>query len=285
MSTIEILSPGIYTSVQDLGRKGFRKFGIPTSGAMDSFSASFGNSLVGNEANTPVLEITINGPRLKFKANSICVLVGGEINARIGKVLIKNNQVFAVNRDDILELREIKTGCRSYLCIKDGFRVTSQFGSCSSSPNAQLGSTILRKGNVLHFEPHGSQFSSSNSRVKTQKSNFSSSIIDAQPGPEFHLIPKGFLHSSFTVSKDSNRMGIRLAAEKQFEHTNSILTSAVMPGTVQLPPNGHPIVLMRDAQTTGGYPRILQLTEGGINIMAQKRPRDIIRFSIQENPC
>jgi len=280
MNTIEVLSAGLYSSIQDRGRKGFRSFGVPLSGAMDQLSADLGNSILGNSVDSPLLEITITGPKLLFNQQAIISITGADISAKIENRHIKTNVPVVIQKDEVLSFGKLIYGVRAYICIMGGFDLDKALGSYSSYDKANLGIPIIKKGTVLSFNPNGGLLPNANSRIKPNASLFGENLIPATPGPEYHIITKKFFDQSFEISRDSNRMGYRLSASNEFTHQRSILTSTVMPGTVQLPPSGDPVVLMRDCQTTGGYPRILQVTELGINTLAQKKPGDRIKFQI-----
>ena len=280
MSAIEILSPGLYTTVQDRGRIAYRAFGIPVSGAMDQLSADLGNKLLGNDLSAPVLEITMVGPKLLFQDKAIIAISGADLSAQINGQLIKTNTILTIDSGDVLSFGKLKYGCRAYLCTENGFDVPVHFGSFSTYEKAQLGFPVLKKGMKLHYQNNSDLDFPKNSRIKPSGFLFEENTIDVVPGPEYYLMNKKFLSEKFEITRDSNRMGYRLKGMLSFSHSNSILTTTVMPGTIQLPPSGDPVVLMKDCQTTGGYPRILQVTEMGINIMAQKKPGDTVTFKL-----
>jgi len=280
MSVIEVLSPGLYTTVQDRGRIGYRAFGIPVSGSMDQLSADLGNKLLGNDSNAPVLEITMVGPKLLFQDKANIAITGADLSAQVNGELLKTNTIVCINSEDVLSFGKLKYGCRAYLCIQNGFDVPAHFGSCSTYEKAQLGLPVLKKGMKLHYQNNSNLNFHQNSRIKPSSFLFKENTIAVIPGPEYNLMNEKFLSETFEITQDSNRMGYRLNGMLGFSHSKSILTSSVMPGTIQLPPSGNPVVLMRDCQTTGGYPRILQVTEMGINILVQKKPGDLIKFRL-----
>ncbi|MEQ6120340.1 biotin-dependent carboxyltransferase family protein [Reichenbachiella sp. MALMAid0571] len=284
MSVIEVLSPGLYTTVQDRGRTRFRSFGIPVSGCMDQLSADLGNNLLDNDSNAPVLEITMMGPQLLFQDKANIVITGADLSARIDGKLLKTNTIVTINSGDVLSFGKLKYGCRTYLCIQNGFDVPAHFGSCSAYEKAQLGLPVLKKGMKLYYQNNSTPIFHQNSRIKPSNLLFEENTVDVVPGPEYHLMNEKLLSETFEITRDSNRMGYRLKGVLSYSHSGSILTSTVMPGTVQLPPSGDPVVLMKDCQTTGGYPRILQVTEMGINILAQKKPGDQIKFTLKTLP-
>lgn len=280
MSVIEILSPGLYTTVQDRGRIGYRAFGIPVSGAMDQLSADLGNKLLGNDSNAPALEINMVGPKLLFQDNANIAITGADLSAQVNGKSLKTNTIVTTRSGDVLSFGKLKYGCRAYLCIQNGFDVPVHFGSCSTYEKAQLGLPVLKKGMKLHFQDNSNLGLHQNSRIKPSSFLFEENTIDVFPGPEYNQMNEKFLSETFEITQDSNRMGYRLKGALSYRHSKSILTSIVIPGTIQLPPSGNPVVLMRDCQTTGGYPRILQVTEMGINVLAQKKPGDQVKFRL-----
>lgn len=278
MKEIEVLVPGIYSSIQDMGRPGYRAFGIPVSGAMDQVSPALGNSMLGNHVDAATLEMTFSGAKLLFHASASLAICGADMNPTVNNQPIGMNKVENVNAGDTLAFGRAKMGCRTYVCIKYGFSVKKQYGSSSTYFPAGLGLSLLKKGMKLYFDDASHGQVPSFSRIKPPSFLFKSTKIEVTPGPEYHLLGKELLSCNFQISADSNRMGYRLEGPGNHAHSESILTSTVMPGTIQLTPAGNPVVLMRDCQTTGGYPRVLQVTEMGINILAQKRPGDEISF-------
>ena len=280
MSVIEVLSPGLYTTVQDKGRTGYRAFGIPVSGAMDQLSADLGNKLLGNDSNAPVLEITMVGPKLLFQDNANIAITGADLSAQVNGKSLKTNTIVTTRSGDVLSFGKLKYGCRAYLCIQNDFDVPVHFGSSSTYEKAQLGLPVLKKGMKLNYQSNSILDFHQYSRIKPSSFLFEKNTIDVIPGPEYNLMNEKFLSEKFEITQDSNRMGYRLKGTLSYSHSNSILTSTVMPGTIQLPPSGDPVVLMKDCQTTGGYPRILQVTEMGINILAQKKPGDKVKFRL-----
>lgn len=285
MSCIEVLSGGVYTTIQDKGRKGFRSFGIPISGAMDHLSIDLGNSLLGNNLNSTAMEMTIGGPKLLFHNQATICISGADISAKINERPIKTNVSEVIKTGEVLSFGKLMYGCRAYLCVKGGFNTTQHFGSYSTYDQGNLGIPVIKKGAAIPFNPDQISQPNINSRIKPSDSLFNQKAIPVTPGPEYDLINEEFLSEEYEINIDSNRMGYRLSGKKNFSHQSSILTSTVMPGTIQLPPSGNPVILMRDCQTTGGYPRVLQVTEFGINILAQKKPGDKIMFKVINSNC
>lgn len=278
---IEVLHPGLFSTIQDRGRYGFREFGVPVSGPMDTEAATLANLLLQQDPGTSVLEITQQGPKLRFSDEARIVVTGALLSPMIENEKIRNNQVVTVHADQVLSFGARIAGCRAYVGIKNGFETGKVLDSQSWSPGITRFSR-LEKGMKLSFLKSTSGGVSPLSSVKTGDS-FYSNILEAFPGPEFHMLSSGqkelLQKNHFSVGRNSNRMGFQLK-ELLPNELEPIITAPVLPGTVQLTPSGKLIVLMRDCQTTGGYPRILHLKEAGLNILAQKIPGEKVKFEL-----
>ena len=280
---IEVLRPGLYSTVQDTGRIGFGKYGVPKSGPMDGFSSAFANFLLQNQPSAAVLEITLLGPELRFSAATHIAISGAFLSPVVNKVAVENDRILSISEGDILSFGKRISGCRTYLAIKGGFQSEEVLGS-RSWYRGITASEKLEKGMSLTFFSSGNSVSSKAAHVKPQKF-WAGEEVPAFPGPEFQDLPQEkkeeLQNLSFSIGSRNDRMGIQL--QENFENDlPGMLSSPVLPGTVQLTPSGNLIVLMRDAQTTGGYPRVLQLPEKSINKIAQKVQGEKVRFRLRE---
>ena len=279
---IEVLHPGLFSTIQDLGRYGYLKYGVPLSGNMDKYASKMGNLILNNPVNAAVLEITQMGPKLKFNATAQVVITGANLSPEINKVPVANNSVYFINSGNVLSFGKRKSGCRAYLSIKGGFKTSENLGSKSWYEGISDFSK-LATGMKLDFE--STSFSNYNPKaaVKINSEYLNQKELRVFPGPEYHLLSekeKVLLASTeFSVDKNNNRMGIQLQ-ERIENNLIPIITGPVIPGTVQLTPLGNQIILMRDCQTTGGYPRILQLSDEAMNIISQKVLGDKILFKL-----
>lgn len=277
---LEILRAGMHDSIQDLGRYGYSHLGIPISGAMDRAALQSANALLGNESTSAAMEITLSGGKYRFHIPEDRVvstaITGAEVEVKLNGIPT-NYGLNQIKDSDILEVGRCKLGARAYLGISGGFLTKVVLGSRSFFKPI-TGKNKLVKGDKLIFKSH--------KHTKNQnallKNNFQTDKIKVYKGPDYdklHEKSKNELdRQGFTLSRKQNRMGIQIH-EKLEEHDLSIASAPVFPGTVQLTPAGNMIVLMRDAQVTGGYPRILQLSESAINVLAQKKPNDLIWFA------
>jgi biotin-dependent carboxylase-like uncharacterized protein len=279
---VEVLKAGLFDTIQDLGRVGVQQFGVPLSGAMDQYSAKLANAILGNAQDAAVLEFTLLGPTLKFcNATAICIM-GMECQAKINKAPIQNNRYVLIKKDDVLSFGKRELGCRGYLAVLGGFQSEKVMKS-RSFYSMVISQERLKTGNVLKIRTVPVPAKVSNAMVKTPKAHSETLILEVFKGVEFASLSadqkQQLFSTTFTITKDSNRMAYQLQ-EGLLNDLHSILTSAVLPGTIQLTPSGQLMVLMRDCQTTGGYPRILQLSEMAINRLSQKAPGDKFRFKI-----
>ncbi|WP_224483034.1 biotin-dependent carboxyltransferase family protein [Robertkochia aurantiaca] len=276
---IKVLEPGLFSTIQDLGRKGYRDKGVPLSGAMDSHSAALANTLVGNPEGAAVMETTMTGPKLQFDGETVFAITGGSGSLMLNGEEIQPVRAYKAKRGDILDMGRSNNGLRAYLAVRKGFRTVEVLGSRSwyvpLTPSSHL-----KKGDILPVEVYSGELPKS--RRVPKPVDFSKKRLKACKGPEFTLLStqqqRQLKTGIFTVAKENNRMACQLN-ENLLPHEMSILTSATLPGTVQLTPAGKMIILMRDAQTTGGYPRILQLEEEAICLLAQKHTGEEIMFS------
>lgn len=279
---IRVISAGIYTTVQDLGRQGYGHLGVPISGVMDSYSAKLANHLLGNNENESVLEITLGNTTLLFENNLFIVISGANSQPLINDSKVSMNRVLEVNAGDVLKLGKPMFGVRTYVAVKGGFQTGKVLGSKSWFKNVTE-QFLVKKGDILPVLPQKSLKTLKNASVKVNKKHFITKFIEAYKGPEYDLLTEKqqneLKNTTFTISKDNNRMGYRLIETVENE-LGSMLTSSVLPGTVQLTPSGTLIVLMRDCQVTGGYPRVLQLTENAIDRLSQKSTNDTFQFKL-----
>ncbi len=277
---IEVLSGGLYTTIQDPGRFGYRKYGVPLSGSADQYSATLANQILGNDTNCAVVEITLKGPVLKFNHAGKIVITGAEFSPKIDLKPIKMGEVVNVAKGEVLRFGHLKQGMRAYLAIRGGFASQIVLGSASYYQNITTLHKI-GKGDKLYFNVKSGQISMVNARVKYKPLNYNSDRVWVEKGPEFNMlspeVQDKLFSCSYVISGESNRMGYRLEPHPDLA-AEEIITAPVLPGTVQLTPSGQLIILGRDAQTTGGYARIFQLTRQAQNLLAQKQFGSEIRF-------
>ncbi len=280
---IEILHSGLLSTIQDQGRFGYRKFGVPVSGAMDKYAAQLANVILQNSPDCAVIEITQMGPKLKFSGKAQIVVTGANLSPKINSREIQNNIVFFIEAGDILSFGTRTSGCRSYIGIAGGINCDVVLGSKSWYQGITVNSTLI-KGMNLNFTSSSSKPLKTFSSVKPNLGYLNQFEILVKPGPEFDkLIPglqKQLFNRDLFVSKNNNRMALQLEGFDE-NAVKPIITGPVIPGTVQLTPGGNLIVLGCDGQTTGGYPRVLQVTKKGMDTLSQKVLGNIVNFKME----
>jgi biotin-dependent carboxylase-like uncharacterized protein len=285
-NNILILSEGMHSSIQDLGRKGYRSFGVPISGAMDKFSAILANKLLNNDEKLPVLEMTMIGPKIMFEDHSLIVLTGADMSPEINGSPIKMNHVYEVKTSDVLSFGSLVRGVRAYLGVKGGFLTENKLKSYSYYDGITSQETI-HKGDRLRIASYDTSLEVASSKVKVKSAHFEAMKLEVTKGPEFNRLTKKhrelLFSKRFKIGGMNNRMGYQLKNKFPGLKDSEIITSTTIPGTVQLTPSGTLIILMRDCPTTGGYPRILQLTDIAINQLAQKKENDVFKFDLESS--
>lgn len=279
---IKVLESGFYSTVQDLGRTGHKAYGVPESGAMDRHSALLGNKLLSNPDNAAVLEMTMTGPRLQFKGHTFVCLTGAHFSPQLNELPVAMNRVLEVKEGDVLSFSKQLYGFRGYLSVLGGI----QNELILNSRSMYKGITHKFKiecGDEIPIADSQDGYSNKHAGLKINDSLFTQKQLHVFPGPEYDLLSNDqknqLLQTEFTISKNNNRMAYQLN-ELLVNSLDDIITSMVLPGTVQLTPKGNLIILMRDGQTTGGYPRVLQLAEDAISVLAQKYLGQSIQFNL-----
>jgi len=270
---LTLLKAGIYTTVQDRGRFFGSHLGIPISGAMDHQSAELANLILGNDRNDALLECTYTGPVIAFHTPTLVSIVGARIPAFLNDRLIDTSKAIQISQEDQLSFGKVEQGSRFYIGVKGGILSSKIYNSRSTCTTANILSQ-LKKGDQLEYKSYTND---QNSAV-TIKRVLGNRSISVFKGPEFSILSskriQELFDAKFSLNPESNRMAFRINHALNLSHSHSIFSSGTLPGTVQLTPSGELIILMRDTQSTGGYPRILQLTEDSINDLSQLMPNE-----------
>lgn len=287
---MKVIKAGMLTTIQDLGRIGYRKDGVIESGAMDKDALLMGNLLLGNEENEAGLECTLSGPSLLFENEALIAITGADLSAEIDGVAVDRWRPILVAKGAILSFGEALAGCRAYLTVQGGFDIPQVLGSHSTYLRAGFGGfegRALKKGDQIAFNQE--------IPVLPERLNWSLSpgmytslnpeVIRVIKGPEFELFQEksiaDLLIEAYRISNSADRMGYQLEGPLLHLKTNKeMLSSAVAFGTVQVTAQGSPVILMADHQTTGGYPRVLQVLSVDLGKLAQLRPGQAIQFEI-----
>ncbi len=293
--SVRVLAPGLLTTVQDIGRFGQRHLGVGLAGALDAYSHAVANLLAGNTADAPTLEITLSGPRLLFEHATRIALCGADIDAHAGAVAIPGWRPAWLPSGTTLVLGGCRRGARAYLAVEGGFEVPRVLGSASTDLRGGFGGPGgrgLRAGDILRIAESGP-------RVVADPADglrIAPWWIDPAPDLDFDADatirvlagndatapPDALFAREWQVAAASNRQGLRLAGGPLHSaDPGERVSEPVAPGTIQLPPDGEPIVLLADAQTHGGYPRIGHAIRADWPRLAQLRAGDTVRFA----PC
>jgi len=287
MKIFQVLKPGFFTTVQDLGRFGYLRYGVPISGAMDTFSLIAANSLLGNRPNDACLEMTLLGPELRVLEQTQIAVAGGEISARVDDKILPLWQTVDVRKGETIFFGRMGCGCRAYLAVKGGVDVPVVLGSRSTCVRAGIGGVegrLVKAGDTMGGLK--APFLRSKYSVPVDLRPTFPRQLEARVvlGPQVDLHSEEglncFLSSQYRITSESDRMGYRLEGPKvQHRDGADIVSDAILPGSVQIPKDGKPIVVMRDAQTTGGYPKIAAVVTPDISSLGQVKPGDSVKFS------
>jgi antagonist of KipI len=285
---------GFVTTVQDLGRAGFREFGVSSGGALDSFGLRVANLLIGNDEGAAGLEITLGGLQLRFEDERVVAWCGGEFEVQIGSKRLPAGHAAHVRAGERLKFGRPQIGCRAWLAVSGGIDVSAVLGSRSTDLRAHFGGfegRAFRDGDQLRL----GEFRPSQTAATVGVSPWTAPhdwVSPAKPKPTLRFLRgvdwKRFDASTlqrltteaFNVSPDSDRMGVRLdGPELKRVDESDLISEAVAPGTIQIPPNGKPILLLGDCQTIGGYPKIAHVITIDLGVAVQLRAGDHVRFS------
>jgi len=286
METFEVIQPGSLTTIQDLGRYGYQQYGVPTSGAIDNYAFRIGNLLVNNDEGAASLEITLFGCQLRVLRDTAVAITGADLGAVLNSDPIPMWETLSICCGDIICFPNLKSGCRAYLSVPSGFYVPKVMASASTYTRARIGGLegrALRKGDIL--QTVDSVYAVARARVPLQYIPKYSYQIELRVilGPQDNYFTeegiRTFLNFDYTVSNQADRMGYRLDGPRiQHKGKTDILSDGIPLGTIQVPGDGLPIILLADRPTTGGYPKIGTVISIDIPKLAQAKPGDKVRF-------
>ena len=285
---IHIEGPGLLTTVQDLGRYGYQRFGMPVAGAVDVYSMQLANLLVGNDPGMAVLEATLTGPDIRLMDAGFIAVCGGGMTPMLNGSQVPAQMTLAVQAGDLLSFESNTEGCRTYIAFAGGLALPPVMGSRSTYIAAAVGGFLgrpLKKGDTI---PLG--YRTKKVRIKKLPAGLLPKMdepkkIRIMPGPESSRLTfeglRNLLNSEFEVESTSDRMGLRLSGDPVLlnEAGHQIISSGVVTGTLQVPGSGQPILLLADRQTTGGYARVAIAASVDMTLLAQLRPGDKLSFA------
>ncbi|MBN46471.1 MULTISPECIES: biotin-dependent carboxyltransferase family protein [unclassified Methylophaga] len=284
---LKVLKPGILTLVQDLGRFAYQHIGLSPGGAADEHAFLWANRLLDNRPNHPALEICFGGLQLEALTNTNIAITGADMQASINGEPLENWQTHPISTGDILSFAHAKSGIRSYLAIQDGFQFEPCFGSVATVMREKMGG-IDGDGNPLKADDF-LPCSQNRPRLKTHvpplfipdyQQPLILSVIPTDQTDHFDIAEQEKLyHWTYRISMHSNNMGIRLEGEPIIPNVQGIISEGIAYGTIQLPPDGQPIILLKDRQTMGGYPKLGTLFVLDAFLLAQQQANTEVRFT------
>jgi antagonist of KipI len=287
MRVIRVESPGLFTTVQDLGRPGFGPLGVSASGAADTVAIRLGNRLVDSPEASAALEMTLLGGAFEFPEGARAALTGSDFGATLDGAAVPLWTPFDIRPGGTLQIGPTRSGARCYLCVHGGIAVEPFLGSASTHALSGLGGfngRLLRKGDVLPIGP---------ATVVTPRARYISAellvlltprtplrVTDGpQSGSFSETSRRIFYNSVYRVTEEANRMGLRLEGPAvPANSSGGMITEGVALGAIQVPASGQPIILFVEQQTTGGYPKIANVIAADLPSVGQLRPRDEVRF-------
>jgi antagonist of KipI len=286
MKVFQLLTGGLFTTVQDLGRYGYLRYGVPISGAMDTFSLVIANWLVGNSPKDACLEITLVGPELRALEKTQIALTGGDISPRINRRNVPMWQTLTVQEGDLVSFGKMQSGCRAYVSIGGGIETPVVLGSRSTYVRGGFGGISgrqLKTGDIVEgsdMRDLDHEYLLPGELVPRFTDHFRVHVI---LGPQADMFTERgidtLLSNPYRLTLETDRMGYRLQGPAiELKAKADIVSDALLPGAVQVPKDGQPIVIMRDAQTTGGYAKIAVVIGSDLDKLGQAKPEDIVEF-------
>ncbi|WP_168120319.1 biotin-dependent carboxyltransferase family protein [Paenibacillus sp. HB172176] len=300
--TLTIIKAGMQTTVQDCGRAGYQQYGVVVSGAMDGVAARVGNMLVGNSQGEAVLELTLSGTVLRAEDRLLLAVCGADMAPTANGRELPLWRPVLVEQGTVIAFPVVRSGCRAYIAIAGGFDLPEIMDSRSTYLRGGFGGfegRALKAGDRLQAKPvnpdslsgrmlrsfqYGSRFPQWHATHFAVADRGVAAVVRVMAGAHFDRLTgrskEQLFQSVFRIHVNSDRMGYRLTGEAPLElqHQEELLSEAVANGTIQLPADGNPIVLLADRQTTGGYPRIAQVSTVDLPVFAQLKPGDSVRF-------
>jgi biotin-dependent carboxylase-like uncharacterized protein len=285
---IRVLQPGMFTTVQDLGREGFGPMGVSPSGAADALSLRVGNLLLGNSASAAGLEMTLLGGTFLFPDGGTILLAGSDFAATLDGAAVETWTAVELRPGQTLQVGATRSGARCYVCVRGGIAVEAFLGSASTHILSGLGGfegRALRKGDMLATGEPGRGAASKRLSGAALEMLAPRRTLRVTPGPQrdwFDTAAQQLFESSvYRVTEEANRMGLRLTGPG-IVRTNGreLISEGVALGAVQIPESGQPIILFVEQQTAGGYPKIANVISADFHSLGQLRPRDEIRFEM-----
>lgn len=284
MSGFEVIKAGVFTLIQDRGRYNYTNLGVTTSGYLDEYSALWAHKLLGNDISDNLLEIAFSNVELKSTASTTISVTGAYCEFYINGILKPVWQSYDIKENDIIKIGKFITGTRVYLAVKNGFTIKKEFGSTATSIKEKLGGLSGNKILNSDFLPFFSTSNTIRKRVRkdflpTYKNELTLRVILSYQEDSFKKEEKDkFFNSSFTITNDFNRMACKLKGEEIKSNLNGVISEGISFGAIQIPKDGQPIILLKDRQTIGGYPKIGSVLSIDCFQLAQAKIGTVIKF-------
>jgi len=284
---LQVVSPGLLTTIQDLGRPAAIAAGVPTVGAMDRFAHRAANLLAGNSPHDATLECTMNGPHLVAEEPCLVAITGADFQPRINGAPAPTWTSLLLIRGDRLSFEGRRSGARAYIAVGGGFEADRWLGSRSTSLIAGRGGMhgrALARGDVLSVAAESpAPVVAGRELPPGLRPVYTDRTVHVMPGPHVRRLDaesrKLLFSAEFTVSRDADRMGYRLDGPQLSMSGDELLSFGLVAGAIQMPRSGQPILLMADHQTAGGYPVVAVVISASMPIAAQLAPGDTVRFT------
>lgn len=287
--SIKVITPGMLSTIQDGGRKGFAAMGFNASGVMDVRSYHIANALVGNFTDEAVIEMTYLGGSFKFLESNYIAITGADMSPKLDGVPVEMYTTVFVKQDETLTFSTAESGMRAYIAVRGGIDVPVIMGSRSTNLKCKLGGLDgrpLKAGDIVPCRDVYDEFHK-HLIHSAPKEDFGSDEITVRVllGPQDDYFTdhgiKTFLNSTYTVTNESDRMGCKLSGEKiEYKNTVDIISDGIVFGSIQIPRTGNPIIMLADRQTTGGYAKIATVISVDLPLLAQARPGTKVRFEL-----
>lgn len=286
--SITIINPGFLTTVQDLGRYGYQSFGVSVAGACDKYSAALANILVGNEPSAPLLEATFMGPMLRFNSSTTIAITGGNLSPSLNGLPLSLSKAIAVLPGDMLSFGFPQGGCRAYIACAGGLGLDPVMGSCATDLKAKIGGyegRRLEKGDQIPLKKAPSLTNLEARQLPphflTQEVYTIRILKGEQYGAFKQEAQENLEKAIYTLTPNHDRMGMRLEGPA-LQHVGGpdVISEPVSFGTVQVPGNGQPIIMLADCQTIGGYTKIAHVATVDYGVLGQLKAGDKLRFKL-----
>lgn len=280
--SIKILNPGLFSTVQDLGRIGYQDQGFSTAGVLDTYALRMGYTLIGNSG--PAIEFTIVGPTIQFLTDNTFVLTGGHFEATLNNQVISSQTVIFVKKGDELKIGSVVDGARGYILFGKPLNIQKVANSYSTHTRSKIGGykgRALKSNDVITCQQNNIYAERIGLSCPVEALN--QQIIHIIEGPQIESFSneakQKLVNEAFKISEKSDRMGFRLQGEKIAPMESAdIISEPVALGSIQVPNDGNPIILLNDKQTVGGYTKIATVCAADLSLIAQKQPNETVKF-------